>query len=217
MRKIVVRADLIRPRILLVSCLIILAGLIGVASVTQVHGQDCLPIILEVHNTYPQFVNPNQETQITTTITVSCITLGYVTRVDIMPAGYTRILTSASGPIAINRVTAPETNGPWSLDIVTSLIDYPYGRVLDIKRDPITIQVVPSPMSTTQLITTQYSTTTTKLTFTAPPITSTTIETHTFSGLLLPQDQTIAPAAIIFAALLTIAAMMLLRVRRGRM
>lgn len=206
-----------RPRIQLVSCLIILAALIGVASVTQVYGQECLPTILEIHNTYPQFANPNQEIQITTTITVSCISPGYVTRVDIMPAGYTRILTSASGPIAINRVTAPETNGPWSLDIVTSLTDYPYGRVLGIKRDPIIIQVGPSPTSTTQLTTTQYSTTTAKLTFTAPPIASTAIETHTVSGLLLSQDQTIAPAAIIFAALFAIAALMLLRVRRARM
>lgn len=217
MRWVVVRADLTRPRILLVSCLIILAGLIGVATVTQVHGQECLPTILEIHNTYPQSANPNQQIAITTTLILSCDVLGYQTDVEIRPTGYTRTLSRASGPYAVNRLITPDTTGPWSLDIVVSLTDYPLGRVLSIKRDTIIIQVGASPTSTTQLGTTQYSTTTTKSTFTGPPITSTTIETHTVSGLLLPQDQTIAPVAIFFAALFAIAALMLIRVRRGRM
>jgi hypothetical protein len=198
-------------------CFIILAGLVGVWNMTRVSAQDCIPTILEVHDTYPQSVNPNQEVAITTTVTVSCIVLGYVTKVDIMPTGYTRILTTASGPIAINRLTAPGNNGPWSLDILASLIDYPYGRVLSSKRDTIVIQVGAGSTSTGE-ISTQYSTATMKSTstITATPVTRTTIETHTMSSFILPQDQTIAPIAIVFAVLFVISAGILLRARRGQ-
>lgn len=146
--------------------------------------------------------------------------LGYLTRVDLMPTGYTRILSSAAGPVAVNRVTTPETNGPWSLDVVTSLIDYPYGRIVSIRRDTIIIQIGAVLTSATQSVTTiRYSsmvTTARTSIITAKVVTRTTTETYTVSGFVLQQDQGYALVTIVLAAAFVIAAWMLLRAKRGR-
>jgi hypothetical protein len=209
---------LIKTCSLLLSCSILLSALIA-ASAINAYGQPCQPSIVDIFNSYPQSANPNEKIEITTTITVSCMLPGYQLRVDIMPTGYTRILSMAAGPVAVNSVTSPETNGPWSLDVVTSLIDYPYGRILSIKRDQITIQIGPAETSVTQSVSTiRYSSTITATwtsTTTVHALTRTRTETRTVSVLLLQQDQTYAPVAIVFGAAFAIAAWMLLRARRG--
>lgn len=115
----------------------------------EVYAQPCLPRIVKISNSYPESTIPNARVTITTNVDLECPSQGYNVIVDIMPTGYTRIISTASGPVAVNEVTTPTDLGPWSLDVVVKLVDYPLGRILNYSKDTIVIQIASSNATST--------------------------------------------------------------------
>lgn len=93
-------------------------------------------------NSYPESAGQNAQVTITTDVSLNCPIQGYYVIVNIMPTGYTRILSTASGPVAVNQVTTPTDLGPWSLDVVVKLVDYPLGKTISSSDNTIVIQIV---------------------------------------------------------------------------
>ncbi|HKM50492.1 MAG TPA: hypothetical protein VJZ75_04870 [Candidatus Bathyarchaeia archaeon] len=110
----------------------------------EVYAQGCFPGVVNVSNSYPQSASPNAQVTITTNVSLNCPIQGYYVVVDIMPTGYTRILSTAAGPVAVNGVTTPTDLGPWSLTVVVKLVDYPLGKIISSSSNTIVIQIVPS-------------------------------------------------------------------------
>lgn len=110
----------------------------------RVDAQTCLPNITNISNSYPQFAGPNEEITITTVMGSYCPNWDYQVTVDIMPTGYIRLISSAVGPVAVNRVTTPNSIGPWSLDIIVKLIETTYYGTINYTKNTIVIQITPS-------------------------------------------------------------------------
>ena len=133
------------------SCILLLV-IVCVSSLmiyAEVYAQPCLPRIVKISNSYPESAIPNARVTITTNVDLECPSQGYNVTVDIMPTGYTRIISTASGPVAVNEVTTPTDLGPWSLDVVVKLVDYPLGRILNYSKDTIVIQIASSNATST--------------------------------------------------------------------
>ena len=107
----------------------------------EVHAQTCLPNFVKISNSYPEYASPNAQITITTNIALQCTIQGYMVVVDIMPTGYNRVISTASGTAAVNKVTTPTDLGPWSLDVVVKLVDYPVGRTLTSSTETVVIQI----------------------------------------------------------------------------
>lgn len=182
-----------------------------------VYAQLCTPRLGSITNDYPQYAPSNQQITITTTVTVDCMQLGYQVTVDILPSGSSNILSFAPGLVAVNRITTPATFGPWTLNVIVQLMEYPLGRITGYHNDTIVVQVV-SGMTTQVLTSVEYSTETesTMLTSTISASTSTITETAAAYALASEEDQGSALAAAILGACFVLLVLMLLKTRRER-
>jgi hypothetical protein len=96
-----------------------------------------------MRNEYPMNATAGQEIVIITTITNVCIADDNYNQVvvNILLPNTSRILSTAPASPAINKVTAPDIGGSWSLVVQALFIYYPTGGTIDLFQNVITINI----------------------------------------------------------------------------
>jgi len=133
------------PRSKLLAIILCLLTFAALAS-TSVAAQSSACQLVQFNPAFPSTVNPSQQVQVKTTITVSCgqWRTYYTGRLDLMDRSSGLILSTAYLNIGqqatytttlTNNSTAPQTNGPWNLvlnlyifeeaSMVTSSLNHP--------------------------------------------------------------------------------------------